>query len=388
MPKIRFVGTWSSFWQKEHQIPRGFLLIKYKNNYRKSLGTVLMKLDDYQEKKHKALIEKGEQCVEDDYLQDLEFDLEYHYRKRNLDQNALMWSLYEIESNEMNGGQKGHKDQTVKAMDLYLADLEEWGERETITTRRKNLSYYLDEYKIIEAVVLDNAKEMSVQDCIKINMDSNDRITLRVIRGTSKLNTKEMAQWIDRIFNRMAYNGVQVTNPGDIENYWLKWKQHINDNKIVIHDTIMTQKEYKDFNPICEACGKFIGNGTGELAHIKAVGMGGNYTNEPYKNYSSNWLHLCSIPCHREIWHGKGVKQFLKEFRHLVYKVNTALNRDYDDIIKEGEAVTVEPTKDDSIKKVKDLYASGKIDKDEACLQLNKLGGDPYEINPDWIGMF
>lgn len=329
MPKIRFMGKWSSSMQKAFNVPRGYVVFKYDPIYREKLGAVLMKLDHYQTKQLEKLKEKGEEITDEAIYRDLEIDIEYHYRKRTLDQNALMWSLYTIEANEQNGGQSGHKDQMVTPDELYEADLDEWGERELITTKRGNLGYWLDHYRIVEAVILDDGREVTLQELQKSVANFDDVVSLRVIRGSSLLNTKEMANWINRIFNRLAYNGVQVTSPGEIKNYWHKWQQFKNDNKIVLHDTIMTQEEYKALNPICEACGKALVDGTGHLSHIKAIGMGGDRSKEPKRNYTSNWLHLCGATCHLDIWHGKGVKEFLKRFRHLAYKVNTALNREY-----------------------------------------------------------
>ena len=332
MPKIKFLANWAKEYQDSLKIPKGFLVLKYHDFYRKSIGTQLLKLDEYQKKQFQKAKEEAKknngEINDSDFMRDLEIIIEYHYRKRTLDQNALMWSLYTIEANEMNGGMSGSKEQVVIPMELYLSDLEEYGERETITTKRHNLSYYLAEYRIIEAVI-SGGKEIPIKTYLQMQADDNDEITIRVIRGTSKYNTKEMAKWIDRIFNRIAYHGIPVTNPGEIERYWQEWREYLNDNKITIHDTIMTQEEYKALNPICEACGKFMSDEEKELAHIKAVGMGGDRTAEPKKNYTSNWLCLHANPCHRVYWHQDGIRNFLKQFKHLTYKVNTALARDY-----------------------------------------------------------
>jgi hypothetical protein len=91
----------------------------------------------------------------------------------------------------------------------------------------------------------------------------------------------------------------------------------------------MTKEEYKSYTPICEACGLFIQEGEGDLAHIQSIGMGNNRTKEPKKNYTSNWLHLHREPCHLKDWHQDGIKNFLKKYKHLTYKVNTALKRKY-----------------------------------------------------------
>ncbi len=324
MPKIKFIGRWSAIWQKKFNVPKGYLLIKPDQFYRRAIGSALLKIEEYQNKKLCNL--QGAQYEESDYLRPLEIQIDYHFRKRTLDQNALIWSLYSIEANELNAGQSGHKDQTVTPMELYCADLEEYAERETITTSRKNLGYYMSEYRIIESVTLETGEAFK-PGCIKdLNINADHKITIVVVRSTSKLNTKEMGQWVDRLFNRIAYNGIQVTTPGEIAGYWRDWREYLNENKVILHEALLTQSDYKSFNPICEACGKFIGYGGGELAHIHAIGMGGDRSKEPKKNYSSNWLHLCH-DCHIEKWHKVGVKKFVKEYKHLKYKVLTALNR-------------------------------------------------------------
>ena len=444
MPKIKILANWSARMQKEFNIPKGFLVIQYKRIYREALGKVLLELNKYQESKYLALKGKGEVFEEGDYLRDLEIDIEYHYRKRTIDQNALMWELYDIEANELNGGKSGAKDQTVTKDELYLGDLNDYGEHDIITTRRKNYSYFMEEYKIIEAVVIDN-KEYSVQAFLQMELPDEYPITLHVIRGSSKFNTKEMSIWIDRQFNRLAYNGVQVTNPGQIKAYWHKWRQYINDQRIVIHDSILTQQEYKALNPICEGCGEFIGNGTGHLHHIKTIGMGGDRTKEPFKNYASNWLHFC-VTCHIEDWHKVNYKAFLKDHKWLTYKVLTALNRNYSPIVltedekslsddaeitKNEKAIEyVDPGPQDTEKRVYyhpescslfvdvyplqvksnddgllvelarvsekvrikdivlDMLVKEAISKKDACLVFEEIGLDPLEIDPAWIGIF
>ena len=317
MPKIRFLATWCSNYQKLLNIPRGYIVFRYNEFYRKSLSKVLLKIDGWQNKRKEKF--------PNDFLKSLEIEIEYHYRKRTLDQNNLMWLLYTIEANEANGGQSGSEEQLVAPEELYLNDLYNFGEREIINTKRKNLGYYLGEYKIIEMIITDEGKEFSLKKYLKLNINNEERMTIRVIRGSSKFSTLEMSQWVDRLFNRLAHNGVQVTNPGEIENYWHTWKMYLNENKIILNDKIMTQKEYKNHNPICEACGKYIQHGNGELAHIKSVGMGVDRNKEPYYNYPFNWLHLCAHPCHRKHWHEWGVKKFIQKYKHLEYKIKFAL---------------------------------------------------------------
>lgn len=337
MPHIKFIGNWKRQYQEQFSIPKGYLIIKYDNFYREKLGKTLLKLDSFQNKKYQEAIQKAKEngtgeIQMSDCLRDLEINITYHYRKRTLDQNALMWSLYSIEANEQNGGQSGHKEQMITSEDLYFSDLEEYGDVEIIITKRSNLSYYISEYQIIKSVKTNEINEEPLDSFIKRQIHDNELITLKVIRGSSKFNTVEMAEWIERLFNRLAYNGVLLKDSSAISKYWHDWKNHLNENKIILNDIIMTIDEYKAYNPICEACGEFIIGGHGELAHIKSIGMGGDRSKEPKKNYTSNWLHLHANPCHRVDWHEKGYKNFLKKYRHLSYKVLTALKRDYEPI--------------------------------------------------------
>lgn len=355
MPKIRYLATWCRDYQKLLTVSHGYVVFKYDDFYRENLGKVLLKIEKWQNRQKEK--------HPDDYLKELVIDVEYHYRKRTLDQNKLMWALYEIEKNEMNGGQSGDKKQLVSREELYMNDLDEFGERETINTKRKNLGYYLSEYKIIEAIITNEGKEISLKKFVKMEVSNDERISIRVIRGTSKLNTIEMSKWIERVFNRLAYNGVQVTNPGEIENYWHTWKTFLNENKITLHDEIMTQEEYRVYNPICEACGKYIEPGTGELSHIKAIGMGGDRDKEPKRNYSSNWLYLHAVPCHREHWHSEGIKKFLKRYKHLTYKVNTALRRNYKPI---NDLYSLSNEKDNDLYE-KDEKKQGRAHFDRVC---------------------
>lgn len=306
MPAITFIGNWYTGLQDN--IPRGILAIKPKDIYRKNIGTVLKKLNELQQK-------NGE-------LRDLKIKIEFHYRKRTLDQNSLYWALLTIQSNEMNGGMQGKKSDMTTPEQLHEAYLLEYGEREIIKTARKNLSYYRQK-KRIEFIIIDNQK-IPLHSFLGSEKDNllEQYITLQVIRGTSEYTTKEMASRIDMVFNEICAGGVNVTQPGDIHNYWVEWRQHLNDEKIILHEEKMTQQQYKEKNPICEGCGTKPGE---QLAHIAAKGMGGKV--EPEKEDPSNWLHLCS-DCHTGIIHQKGWSEFLKIHPHLKYKVNSALKED------------------------------------------------------------
>jgi hypothetical protein len=286
MALIKFVANWSKSWAH----PKGYLLLKPKETYHKNMAIALNKLDEIQAKKEE--------------LKDIDVTIEIHYKKRTLDQNNLLWALYSIESNEINAGMKGTNSQMCSSQELYENDLVAYAPR--IKMQVKN-----DYYDVIRS-------EYRVEDAKDYN---NDTKVITCILTTSKFNTKQMAEWIDRIFNRMAQNGVTVTNPAEIHDYWTKWKMMLNDEKIVLHDDILTEDQYKSLNPICEACSKFIGDGTGQISHIKTRGSGG-------ADRASNYLHLCNA-CHIGTQHAKGFEYFLKLYPHLSYKILTALKREY-----------------------------------------------------------
>src|SRR4030042_2945507 len=213
MALIKFTANWSKSW--EH--PKGYLLLKPKETYYKNMAIALNKLDEIQAKKEE--------------LKDIDVTIEIHYKKRTLDQNSLLWALYSIESNEINAGMKGTKSQMCSSQELYENDLVAYAPR--IKMQVKN-----DYYDVIRS-------EYRIEDAKDYN---NDTKVITCILTTSKFNTKQMAEWIDRIFNRMAQNGVTVTNPAEIHDYWLKWKMMLNDEKIVLHDDILTEDQYRSLN--------------------------------------------------------------------------------------------------------------------------------------------
>lgn len=300
MATIKFIGYWAKQWQQKFKIPKGYILIKPKDIYLKNLLNKFNILYNFQEKKKE--------------LRELDINIEYHYKKRTIDQNNLLWALYEIESNEMNAGMSGDIKQNISTTELYENDLLTYAPRIIIKTSANELSFLKSQYRI--------EKENQIKD-EKGNIKYYE---ITAILSTSHFTTIQMAKWIDRIFNRMAFNGITCTNPSEIHDYWIKWRQSLSDEKIILHDEVLIGDEYKSLNPTCEATGIFIGNGTGHLCHIQARGMGGDIIGD--KDYSSNWLHLCQ-EAHIQTQHQKGWIHFLKLYPHLKYKVETALRREY-----------------------------------------------------------
>lgn len=307
MAQIVFRGYWSEDWQKE--IPKGIFGTKPDEVFKKPLGKFLNKLTEWQKK-------KGE-------LIELKFTVDVHYKKRTIEQNNLLFALYTVEANELNAGMKGNRKQMVSVYELYEEDLKKHARIIPVILDPLQAMYIRREYKIV-----------------KEEQSADGKIILYLMVSTSKMTTVEMAEWIDMVFNRIASMGCTVTNPAQIQDYWVQWRRFLNDSQVVLHEQPMTEAEYKALNPICEAHGSdcYLANGGGSLFHINAVGMGGNA--EASKGFPSNWLHTCDTA--HMLWHNNGIENFLKLFPHLAYKINTAMKRDYEPEEKTEEEKTTE----------------------------------------------
>lgn len=272
MAKISFVGNWSSEYQKD--IPSGIIGIKPKESYKKAISSELKKLNDDQIKRNE--------------LRDIEVKIEIFYKKRTLDQNALLWSIMEIEANE----------QGITALEIYNNDIMEFAPRIEMFVSPDEYTWLKNEYRLIEKEKYDQKR---------------NKYYVVVILTTSHFNTVQMAKWIERIFNRLALIG--VTSSNDIRNYWLQWRGFLDQEKIILNDGI-SKEEYRVKNPICEACGS--GEGL-QLAHIRA----GHHETE---DQSWNWLILCHN-CHIITQHAKGFGELIKSAPHIKNKVENALKK-------------------------------------------------------------
>ncbi len=229
--------------------------------------------------------------------------------KRNLDQNALMWRWYDIEKKCLNANMVGAGKHEYTAWEIYENDLKEYCPKEELLIKADFLNMYKRKFRHLHIIE-----------------QENDYIRVRIWKTSSHFTIREMAYWINRIINRVADYGVPV----DIQTYtkseWIDYQKWLSKNKIILHyEEKITKEEYKDKVPICEASGDFLGNG-GEVAHIKAVGMGGK--EEPEKDHPGNWFHL-NTDIHRKLIHGigGGWDRFLKEYPWLKYKYKMAMNK-------------------------------------------------------------
>ncbi len=303
MSILKAVVQWTARWQAEYKIPKGFILLRYEGRYRRNVATALMKLDEFQEKRKTDELETE--------LRPIDMTLDIHYKKRSLDANALMWSIYGIEANELNGGRKSADMITPEK--IYRDDMRTFAPRLDVTIPPEGVDILRRTYSMIDILGSD---------------DATGRTNVRIYLTTSHLDSKEMHYHLQMQFDRLSEAGVTIDKTSDISDYWLKWRAAMNEQKIVLHDDLYTVAEYKELVKNCEACGRAVWHDSigSSVAYIKAVGMGGHREN---KYHGSEIMHLCDIPCHQKFDNGKGRDKFLAEWPHLTYKVSTALNRDY-----------------------------------------------------------
>lgn len=273
--KFNFLAYCCKSWQQINN----FLVLKPDQIYQKNLNIFLDKLE-------KAQLKKNE-------LKELSITIEYHYQKRTLDQNALMWWLYHVLEAETG----------TNAEQLYKSDILEYADRTEIKIKSEYYDYYKSQYRFIE---------------IEKPIAENEKIThyyMKLIESSSHMNTVQMAKWCNMLIIRLAEIGISDEHQAAIFNKLNQWQNFLNDQKIILYSDT-TEDQYRKMHPLCEACFTWIKTG-GELAHIKSKGAGGS-------DQMFNRLHLCNN-CHIQTQHKKGWGHFTKLFPHLEYKINKAL---------------------------------------------------------------
>jgi len=307
---LKFIGSWAKEWQAAYEIPKGYLLLAYEPKYRKNVGKALVMLDKRQHDKLPADY-TADQFIES--LKDLTVTIEIHYQKRSMSANNLMWALYEIEANELNGHRQGADN--ITPQQIYKGDMEAFAPRLYMQILQKDIEFLRRSYSMIK-----------VGTGVRTNADPQvPMYPVCVYVTSSHYNTREMHDHLEMIFDRLSEAGVHIKETAEISHYWLEWRQQMNDEKTVLHTDLYTTAEYKELVKNCEACGVAVWHEDigSSCAHIKAVGMGGHRVN---KYPGSEIMHLCD-KCHMQFDSGKGRDKFLEEWPHLTYKIETALRR-------------------------------------------------------------
>ena len=312
MSILHTVVNWSARYHRQYQIPKGFILVKYQLKYRKNVAKALQKLDAWQEDRIAKLEDPAQW---ETVLRDIDAPFDIHYMKRSPKANDLMWSLYEIEANELNVGHRSADMETPEH--IYQLDMEHFAPKFGVSVKPEQLEMIKRQYSMVKVV---SEKDGKKQAWVYIT--------------SSHWDSKQMHTHLKMIFDRLSEAGVSIEASADISKYWMDWRQNLNDEKYIMHDELYTIEEYRDLVKNCEACGCQLHlvdtsmskrSREGSVAHIKAVGMGGHRES---KYRGSQLMHLCDAD-HAQFDNGKGITAFLKNWPHLKYKVETGLKREY-----------------------------------------------------------
>jgi len=304
---LKMVGHWSRHWHSLYKIPKGFLLIRYEPKYRKNVAKALVTLDSKQT--DKLGLNYTEQDFEES-LKPIDVTFDIHYAKRSLDANALMWALYEIEANEMNGYRKSADIETPEH--IYEMDMKTFAPKLYVIMNKREIELLRRTYTMIE---------------VYGDADEEGKREATVYITSSHWNTREMHYHLEMIFDRLSLAGVELKSTADISHYWMDWQQAMNDQKVQLHaDDIYTLDEYRELVKNCEACGCAVWHDDirGSVAHIKSKGAAGISLQ---KYHGSELMRLCDTD-HALFDNGGGRDKFLKEYPHLRYKIETCLGRD------------------------------------------------------------
>lgn len=136
-----------------------------------------------------------------------------YINRRTNQQNKLMWALLEIMAVSLNGGRTGDGESGISAYDCYADTLESFGAKyEYLMCLPDGIPLLKQTFraiKIMEERVY-NGTNMKVLKCFY---------------GSSKMNTEEMGQLIDGIFDRLSLMGVDAKYQPDIDYLITEWKK-------------------------------------------------------------------------------------------------------------------------------------------------------------------
>jgi hypothetical protein len=128
---------------------------------------------------------------------------------RTLDQNALMWALLTIYADAQGGGRRG----SVTPEDIYYRMLEKYGVAAFIMTLPDAKPQLELAFRVVKQVDTRdyNGKEMTIFKCYY---------------GSSKYDTKQMADLIDGIFDELAVIGINVDTSHDVSGFYEDWTKY------------------------------------------------------------------------------------------------------------------------------------------------------------------
>lgn len=237
---------------------------------------------------------------------EIAFEWDVAYGKRSLAKNALMWSLLELTAKLQNEGMPDGLPKKTKS-DIYNEDKGDAFPSRKLRLERDAISW-LDEC------------DVTVLEYVPI--EGTTLVSATVVKTSSQWNDLEAHRYIEHLFNRLAMSGVPL--PEDqvrLKTWWKDWMEAIDESRLELHADVLSREQYATLHPLCEGCMDFLGQGGGQVAHIKSVGAGGD---EPQLANGAEWLHLCAR-CHTGTMHQKGWEEFKRLHPHLTNKIDEAL---------------------------------------------------------------
>lgn len=181
---MKFKGLWSRSFCSDSD----YIKIKVNQDEKEYLKNQFDKLDKWQ--------------TEKDELKELDINIEFHYKKRSLSQNALMWKLYEITINEMEGRKVTGKRLHQLMKKLYDDDIDLYAPDINVAVDEKQEAKIKDLFRVTRKVHIEGSKYLY-----------SGKIT------SSNFDKKTMHDWIERMFDRLAEMGIDVTDQKVIADY-------------------------------------------------------------------------------------------------------------------------------------------------------------------------
>lgn len=124
-------------------------------------------------------------------------------RKRTLNQNALLWALLTEYANGLNGGRTGG----ITPEELYYRMISKYGTAEFILALDEAESTLKKTFRVVKRIDKRTVgeKELTIFKCYC---------------GSSKYDTKEMANLIDGVLDELAQAGIDTAETRDLIQQW------------------------------------------------------------------------------------------------------------------------------------------------------------------------
>jgi len=260
------------------QFPHGTLILRVDEAWRPQVKQALAKLHQRQA----VATERAGRPV----LLDLDVSIEVDRQARSLDANRLMWWLYEVTAAAMQEG--------TKKEDLYRQDMEQYGP--VITARVKsselaNLSRFGWTWK-------------------RAIPAGDDMMLVDLLVTSSKWDSVTMHRHIRTMIARLADLPIPLEYQMPLRKFFFEWLQSVGELGVELDDEGVTERSWRESNPFCMACGRFVARGGAERHHVRSRGAGG--TEDPRRS-----MLLCG-ECHA-VWNDTdgGPVAFVSRFPHL-----------------------------------------------------------------------